>query len=578
MKPTDATVPLDPATARLLAASVATEAGRFLIPLPIVDTQLPAAPRALFVVHVGMARLSFRVHERPVTPRMLAKLVRACPEWRGRPVLIVTPGRSAGQPWSAGLFASMATALNVPVYSCDSAVHQAVGRLVTPGQFSRWSPSSERSGGSAAVTLIGSVLPETMPSSPPVDTDGLSDGDAPGGPSGISAPLPPTESRATLVEAALALLAPASSSIGALSEIGETVEHFVPIAAPQIPRSVQIPPVHVGAGPPELTRTSTPDRRDFGGPIAPAFPLEPAVEPEHPTAVGRHEAADRPEPLGSPVASALSGTQWIKVVSSAHREDRERLRSVLGWRYEAHARAVTGALALQPGLRLSATTDDLLAGLVAVRAHLSTSGASVDATLRGESMPETGTPPVAGPDVRLLARCAASGLDRLPVVVGPVFRPGTPDAAVLRLYRSGLRLVEPAFTEARINRQLPSDSTVEYAIWSSTGRRTDLLITDEAGSAPTPIRVLFRAGTHFVVLGVEESTEKTPVRVLLREVTEASPTSDAVDERAHRRLLEVVNATVPVEPGPATSIPLQWRHPLGADAKALPFALSGGQR
>lgn len=261
---------------------------------------------------------------------------------------------------------------------------------------------------------------------------------------------------------------------------------------------------------------------------------------------------------------------------SAVREDRERLRSLLGWDYEAHARVVDGLLALLPGLRALAGNDDLVAGLVAVRAELSPIGPRTDAVLRGEtpSAPAPDEPeqrPVTTVDAELLARCASSGLRRLPAVVGPVFRAGTSTSAVLSQYRSGLRLVEPAFTEARMDRWVPAGSTVEYAIWSFSGRRTDRLMP-APGHDDRP-RVMFPAGSHFLVLGVEEAQDGAPVRVFLREVpvTDAGG-NPAVEERTRKRLREAVDSSPVDASGSTAEIFERWRRAIGVGNDGALFA------
>jgi hypothetical protein len=286
------------------------------------------------------------------------------------------------------------------------------------------------------------------------------------------------------------------------------------------------------------------------------------------------ESDDPAEPAPAGPLSA----SWSRTVPSATREDRERLRSLLGWRYEAHARAVTGMLALQPGLRAAGGGDDLLAGLVAVRAHLASTGEAVDRALRGDqptSSEPTAAPgdgePIDATGAELLARCTASGLSRLPVVVGAVFRPGAPDSAALARYRTGLTLVEPAFTEASLGRFAPPDSTVEYAIWSATGRRTDRLDGVDVGTQSAPTRVLFSAGAHFRVLGVEPPNGDGRARVLLREIPQQAGPDDRADERAKQRLLETVEVMAATEVGALLSH--QWRQPLGVRTDARAFSL-----
>jgi len=267
-----------------------------------------------------------------------------------------------------------------------------------------------------------------------------------------------------------------------------------------------------------------------------------------------------------PVRDAASardggGAAWVRVGSGVRPGDREQVRSLLGWRYEAHSRAVTGILALEPGLRARAGQDDLILGLVAVHAYLAGASRVIDAVLRGEQISaDGGFAEIDAEGATLLARCARSGLDRLPAVVGPVFRAGSPGPEQIRHYRSGLRLVEPTFTEARLNPTAASETTVEYAIWSSTARRTDRMTGTENES-----RVVFAPGTQFVVLDVVQPQDGDQLRVLLWELParSAGGTPDRqTQERTRKRLWERLTDGPPATQG-RPGLPDQWHYPVG---------------
>jgi hypothetical protein len=335
---------------------------------------------------------------------------------------------------------------------------------------------------------------------------------------------------------------------------------------------------------------------------APAVPAaQSATQPDHGSAPSVHNRT-RPDATSpaeqardAPSAGAArvrSGRSWLAVRPRVAVADRERLRTLLGWRYEAHARAVTSMLALLPGLRAGSGSDDLLAGLVAVRAYLAATasssplGLAVSAALRG------GEPGSDDGDPVLLARCACVGLGRLPAVVGPVFLPAAADPAVVERYRTGDMLVEPAFLEVSTTpRNLPG-RTVEYAIWSSTARRTDWLgLGGPAGGGAsgggasdgggTPGRALFSAGTRLVVLGVDTGgetrgsagSEGTPARVLLREAVGGRADS-ALDARALGRLRDVLPVPSPAgeHDGTDGGPPEQFRFAVGLDDDARAFA------
>jgi hypothetical protein len=135
------TLARDAATSRLVAASTPTGAGRFFLPPPVNPQWMPPGPASIFAVHVPLDRGGFRVAGRPVTPRMLAKAIRCCPEWRARPVLLVTLDGSGMQPPPGTLVAALATSLDVPVYSSDQGVYFGLRVVLTGGSFRRWSPA-----------------------------------------------------------------------------------------------------------------------------------------------------------------------------------------------------------------------------------------------------------------------------------------------------------------------------------------------------------------------------------------------------------------------------------------------------
>ncbi len=281
---------------------------------------------------------------------------------------------------------------------------------------------------------------------------------------------------------------------------------------------------------------------------------------------------------------------WLAVLPRVTAEDRDRLRTLLGWRYETHARAVMGALALQPGLRAGAGADDLLAGLVAVRAYLSAAGRldsadrSVNAALRSAERRQDDD------GLILLARCVQAGLGRLPAVVGPVFRPAAASPDVVVRHRPGDMLVEPAFLEVSTAPWELPGRTVEYVIWSSTARRTTWLGAD-ATPGGSSREALFVAGTRFVVLGVDRPTDaedghagvgETPTRVLLREVV-GGRVDDALAQRALGRLRDVLAGRSPATSGAAApdgpdgALPERLRFALGVGAGGRPFAPDGAR-
>lgn len=540
---------------RILAASTRSPAGRFFVPPPEDPDSLPTAPSSFFVVHITLSDRGFRVNDRPVPPRMLAQVIRMCPEWRHRSVVVVPVGVPGPESGAGALFIAMAAALDVPVLSSASDIRVHDGRLTVEGVFDRWLPPRRRGADIPASTGLGPELPvpgnrrRTVPVVAP-------------GP-----PLPDAAAAVMVASAPAARTAPATATT-----------RTVPAAA--TPSMVP------------LSRALVSSSSTFSVPAAVAASLLPADEAFPAAVTVRSPASSSSVPTGSIAVGAGPETTtvrdvaipaagkalWIEVHPRAGRDDREHLRETLGWQYEAHERAVTGMLALQPSLRAGPGADDLLAGLVAVRAHLSSTGGAVDVILRGETDYAANLPAVSShldeEAVRLLARCATSGLHRLPSVVGPVYRPGSPSGPVREIYRSGHRLIEPSFVEARPTRYVPGGSTVEYAIWSSTGRRTDGVLGPGAVSGGVGSRVIFAAGSQFLVLAVDDpGPVGGPLRVLLREVQATAAAGAVSDELTRQRLRENMAVAPIAESLPLDQIALQWSLPLGVRRDATPFAL-----
>jgi hypothetical protein len=149
----------------LLELSQASPSGRYFAPLEPPTPSAPAAPEPIFVVHLVLDGAGFRIAGRPVPPRMIAAAVRACPEWRGRPVLVLPVGPAddaAGEAVTAAagtLLAGLARALGVPVLGCDRHAFVGPGMVVTDGSFRRWNPPGRRRPGTPKSVDLGPLLP-----------------------------------------------------------------------------------------------------------------------------------------------------------------------------------------------------------------------------------------------------------------------------------------------------------------------------------------------------------------------------------------------------------------------------------
>ncbi|MGC4890580.1 hypothetical protein [Micromonospora sp. DT227] len=280
-----------------------------------------------------------------------------------------------------------------------------------------------------------------------------------------------------------------------------------------------------------------------GPPTAPAVAADPrpttldapaAVSPARP-------ASDPPQATGTPgVARWLASGDWGA-------EDRARLRRALTDRYDAYARVVTRTLAEEPGLRAAGHGADLVGDLVALCAYAA-DPAAVNHALRGSD-----GPPGAA---TLLARGAASGLRRLPTVIGPVY--ATSSAPAADGYRAGDELVEPAFVDVRLSGGAGPDVAVEYVIWSVSARRIDPF------TSPARPAAAFPPGSRFAVLAVDDPDGDGPVRVLLRDRTGERPAAAARGEETLRRLR--ANATAAGLHGPVT-----MDFPIGLDDRGHRF-------
>ncbi|SOB82728.1 hypothetical protein [Streptomyces sp. 1331.2] len=305
---------------------------------------------------------------------------------------------------------------------------------------------------------------------------------------------------------------------------------------------------------PEADPTPAPDEEPTEAPPAapvttpvpapvPAPDEDPAPDGEDPAPDGEDPApdGDDPDPTPTPVpppaapqtrlltpeASPATGT--AAPVSSPH--DRDAVRTLLGEHYQRCSGRVDQVATRLPGLR-STAKDDIKPDLAAVLLHHGDTGVPVP---RAElvAAARSGDPTLAP-----FLRCLGSGLRRLPSHHGAVLLcapPGLDPEALLAHYRAGQRLTEPApvtgLSAPAV--ELPG-STVEFFIWSATGRRTAAF-----GSGTEP-QVTFTPGTTFTVLATTPSDRTDPAgrpaRVLLRESGPADADPADRDRSALSRL------------------------------------------
>ncbi|WP_035792386.1 hypothetical protein [Kitasatospora mediocidica] len=131
-----------------------------------------------------------------------------------------------------------------------------------------------------------------------------------------------------------------------------------------------------------------------------------------------------------------------------------------------------------------------------------------------------------GPLTPVLA-CLGSGLRRLPSHHGAVLLGAQAGPDALRHYTPGAILTEPAPLPGFPSHEIELGTPVEFAVWSTTGRRT--LVFATPGEEP---EVVFAPGTRFCVLDqLPPPEEGGPIRVLLRELGADGPEQAGANER-----------------------------------------------
>jgi hypothetical protein len=506
-------------------AGVATTAGWSFVAEPrLAGVSVPAA----FAVEVAVDAGGFQLAGRPAPASVVARLIGEARHGRDQPVLVVPHGLCPGGPAADLLYGSLADALGASVIAADAAVHVADDRTLGPaGQFRQWWPAAGLAPGAPRCTVVGALAIAAPP--PPVP------------------PAPPPEP-----------LVPKASNPSAAG----------PAAAARDRDAVRIALPRPGpAGPPEPIALRGPQLRDLDparwrAPVA-GFAATPALAPVpgpvaapaagawSPPPAGLPGPAGPADPAGSeaarpesePVPTAAA-PRWIGSLPW-HPDDRAQLRRAIQGRYDAHARAVARTLAQQPGLLAGGSSPELMTDLVALSAYHVDDRDAVNQALRGRP----------GSDRELLvARGAAQGLRRLPVVLGPVYTAATPPTD----YQPGEELIEPGFIDADLTRGTAAPAGVELAIWSTSARRLDSIDPGQANIA------LFAPGSRFLVLAVQRPPAG-PLRVLLRDQADDRPVRGDLAQRLLDRMRQAV--AVPADSRPGRLLPFAP----GVDARGRRF-------
>ncbi|MEV4615641.1 hypothetical protein AB0K43_24070 [Kitasatospora sp. NPDC049258] len=269
-------------------------------------------------------------------------------------------------------------------------------------------------------------------------------------------------------------------------------------------------------------------------PYPPPAPYPPAVDPEPapaagPEAVPVPEPPPEPLPVPEPVATGrvFEPQDFAPAATVSGPADRDALRALLGDQYQRCASRVEQAATRLPGLR-SHGKDDIKPDLVAVLLHHTDTGTPA-------SRPELVAAARSGAPGRLAPylTCLGSGLRRLPSHHGAVLLGADLAAEALAAYPVGRQLLEPAPLAGLTSPAVALGTAVEFAIWSTTGRRTAAF-----GATGEEAQVVFAPGTRFVVVEVlPAGGPDRPARVLLRETAATTGADSADRDRSARERL-----------------------------------------
>lgn len=228
-------------------------------------------------------------------------------------------------------------------------------------------------------------------------------------------------------------------------------------------------------------------------------------------------------------------------------------------RYQTYLVVVRRMLTQRPGLRSATSAQDedaVVTDFAAVLDFLADDQRDLACALRS-------------PGVELDPRvpCVVSGLRRLPSFSGAVFSSASLSYPAADGYAPGLILVEPAFVYASSACSVRLNGSVEYVIWSQTGKRAAALATDFGQD-----EVIFAAATSFKVLKADV-TGSGPARVFLREAAGSPGQLDEVDRRILERLVTAAAQRDQVAAGDrfAAGLPGSTGQPIGLDAHGTSF-------
>ncbi|MFI1401038.1 hypothetical protein [Streptomyces sp. NPDC020681] len=365
---------------------------------------------------------------------------------------------------------------------------------------------------------------------------------------GVAAPSPDTSPPTALTAASIPVTGAASSDGLGSPPGGEARDR----SASAVAATHEVNGEVVGTQPePQLEPTvsgTNSDRQGANG-IQPSLPTpgEDIPVPGTPDPGGEEPVLERHgvrvQPTPEPAVCAVPPESGID-------QERAWLRGSLGERYDAAAGLVSRVLSESPGLRVGGGASGARDDLVAVRVYLTGAAGPVDDPVRRG---------IDGPHVPL-ARCVASGLNRLPSYRGATVLRAALDEEERAWYREGMVVTDWGFCGALTTARPRLPGNTDFLIWSRTARRTALMDPEVRD------RVLFLPSTRFKVLRVSGGVRP---RILLRELAPAEITVDGRLAAGHSPLDDV--ALSGLESAAAAVQKAQGRAPL---PKAYGWAFS----
>ncbi|MFE6867405.1 hypothetical protein ACFVFS_12640, partial [Kitasatospora sp. NPDC057692] len=332
--------------------------------------------------------------------------------------------------------------------------------------------------------------------------------------------------------------------------------------APLAFRVPEVPLVEPPAGAPAEPDTEAPsptaapeETAPGPEPVAEAA-AEPAGEPAGEPAEESPDAEASAAPPRRTAARHFGIDDCPAPVTGTSPAERDAVRTLLGEHYHRCTGRLEQLATRLPGLR-STSQDDFKPDLAAVLLHHTDTGipttraALVAAARSGD------------PELRPFLHCLGSGLRRLPSHHGAVLLgagPGPDPESLLAHYPTGRQFREPAPLTGLTapGSELPGCS-VEFLVWSATGRRTSVF---DSGDAPA--QAVFPPGTAFSVVGVVPADDARPACVLLRE-SGGDPSERNRNALTRLRAWLERRATMPAAERPRADSPARFHLTPGVD-------------